>query len=333
VLSGIPSIIGVEWNPSEFDGKIGSLVMPLDIMRVRFTKLSIEEKTILKSTRLLYKAGIYQEKENFSIKRILNLYENYFSIKKFEKYRLDELFSNLEKMNFIKIISNEVIWAEEAYLYYVVKADTIEADRINFFDIIAGYFLGDGGALLSIGNHAYSIGTVDVNKKYYMKISIKIYQEALKVSTLERFPMDYAMTQNNLGTAYQKLAEVEAKAENCKKAIQACEEALKVRTLERFPMDYATTQNNLGNAYSTLAEVEAKAENCKKAIQAYEEALKVSTLERFPMNYATTQDNLGTAYNTLAEVEAKAENCKKAIQAYKEALKVIQYTCRSGAEG
>jgi len=154
------------------------------------------------------------------------------------------------------------------------------------------------------------------------KKAITAFEEALKVRTLERFPMDYAMTQNNLGAAYGTLAEVEAKAENCKKAITAFEEALKVRTLERFPMDYAMTQNNLGAAYRTLATVEAKAENCKKAITAYEEALKVRTLERFPMDYAMTQNNLGNAYGTLAEIEAKAENCKKAITAFEEALKV-----------
>ena len=153
--------------------------------------------------------------------------------------------------------------------------------------------------------------------------AIRAYKEALKVYTLDRFPMDYAMTQNNLGNAYSTLAEVEAKAENCKKAIRAYREALKVYTLDRFPMQYAMTQNNLGTAYGTLAQVEAKAENCKKAIKACEEALKVYTLACFPMDYAGTQNNLGAAYSTLAEVEAKAENCKKAIKACEEALKVF----------
>jgi len=160
------------------------------------------------------------------------------------------------------------------------------------------------------------------NKAENCKKAITAFKEALKVYTLERFPIYYGGTQNNLGTAYGTLAEVEAKAENCKKAITAGEEALKVYALERFPSDYAMTQNNLGNAYGTLAEVEAKAENCKKAITAYEEALKVRTLERFPMHYAMIQNNLGDVYKTLAEVEAKAENCKKAITACEEALKV-----------
>ena len=174
---------------------------------------------------------------------------------------------------------------------------------------------------LKIGNVYWKLSQYiepDVN----CKKAIKSYEEALKVYTLERFPMDYAMTQNNLGIAYSMLAEVENKADNCKKAIKACEEALKVYTLERFPTDYAMTQNNLGNAYRTLAEVENKADNCKKAIKSYKEALKVYTLERFPMDYAMTQNNLGIAYSMLAEVENKADNCKKAIKACEEALKV-----------
>jgi len=101
----------------------------------------------------------------------------------------------------------------------------------------------------------------------------------LRVRTLAAFPMDYAMTQNNLGTAYRTLAEVEAKAANCRAAISAYTEALRVRTLAAFPMDYAGTQNNLGTALQTLAEVEAKAANCGRARTAYEEALKVFTPE------------------------------------------------------
>ena len=72
--------------------------------------------------------------------------------------------------------------------------------------------------------------------------------------------------QNNLGNAYQTLAEVENTADNCHKAIAAYDEALRVYTLDRFPMDYAVTQNNLGGVYPTLAEVGDKATNGRKAI-------------------------------------------------------------------
>ena len=112
--------------------------------------------------------------------------------------------------------------------------------------------------------------------------SIHAYLQVLEVRTLEKFPSDYAMTQNNLGAAHGTLASIEDKAENSKRAIQAYLQALKVSTLEQFPTDYAMTQNNLGAAYGTLAQVQDKAENSKRAIQAYLQALKVRTRDISP---------------------------------------------------
>jgi hypothetical protein len=53
------------------------------------------------------------------------------------------------------------------------------------------------------------------------------------------------MTQNNLGNTYRALAEVGAKAENCKKAIKAYEEALKVFTVKELPEIYSLVKQNL----------------------------------------------------------------------------------------
>jgi len=61
--------------------------------------------------------------------------------------------------------------------------------------------------------------------------------------------MDYAMTQNNLGAAYGTLAEVEDKAGNCNKAIQAFKEALSVYTKEEFPEVYRIIEENIKNVY------------------------------------------------------------------------------------
>jgi tetratricopeptide (TPR) repeat protein len=84
--------------------------------------------------------------------------------------------------------------------------------------------------------------------------AIKAYEEALTVRTLDRFPMDYATTQNNLGAAYSTLAEVKEKPENCEKAITAYEEALKIFAIEKYPLYYAT-------AISNLEEVKRMSEN------------------------------------------------------------------------
>jgi hypothetical protein len=81
----IASEIKVEWNPSLFDGKIGSLVMSPEPMKIRFNECSDEEKLLLRCLRILYKAGVYQENENFSFKNIKHLCKKLFE-KNLEKY-------------------------------------------------------------------------------------------------------------------------------------------------------------------------------------------------------------------------------------------------------
>jgi len=53
---------------------------------------------------------------------------------------------------------------------------------------------------------------------------------------------------SNLGNAYSTLAEVEEKAENCRRAIGAYEEALKVYTEHDFPQVYRLVDRNLRHA-------------------------------------------------------------------------------------
>jgi hypothetical protein len=66
---------------------------------------------------------------------------------------------------------------------------------------------------------------------YFTKI--QTYQEALKIYTIEKHPLDYAKTKNNLGIAYSDLATVTDKEDNLIKAIQASQGALKTRVFPR----------------------------------------------------------------------------------------------------
>jgi hypothetical protein len=88
------------------------------------------------------------------------------------------------------------------------------------------------------------------------------------------------------------LSEIEDRARNCKRAINAYETALIVYSAEKFPLEYATTRNNIGGAYSTLAEEEDRTVNCDRAAQAYREALMVFTRDRFPGPHEIVRTNL-----------------------------------------
>lgn len=75
--------------------------------------------------------------------------------------------------------------------------------------------------------------------------TIKICEENLNVYTFDRFPIQYAVIQNNLGGVYSMLVEIEDKPENRERAIKAYEEALKVFTEEEFPGVYRLIQSYL----------------------------------------------------------------------------------------
>ena len=66
-------------------------------------------------------------------------------------------------------------------------------------------------------------------------------------------PLDWAMTQNNLGIALWKLGERESGTARLEEAVGAFHAALEVRTRERIPLLWAATQNDLGNALETLS--------------------------------------------------------------------------------
>ncbi|OKH57878.1 CHAT domain-containing protein, partial [Scytonema sp. HK-05] len=146
---------------------------------------------------------------------------------------------------------------------------------------------------------------------------ISCYTQALQEHTRDRFPMKWAMTQNNLGNAYRNRIRGE-RAENLEIAISCYTQALQEYTRDRFPIEWAGTQNNLGNAYSVRIRGE-RAENLELAISCYTQALQERTRDRFPIDWAMTQNNLGAAYRNRIRGE-RAENLEIAISCYTQAL-------------
>ncbi len=82
--------------------------------------------------------------------------------------------------------------------------------------------------------------------------AVAAYRAALQERTRERVPLDWAMTQNNLGNALQRLGGRESGTARLDEAVAAYRAALQERTRERAPLDWAMTQNNLGGALQAL---------------------------------------------------------------------------------
>ena len=99
--------------------------------------------------------------------------------------------------------------------------------------------------------------------------AVAAYRDALKEWTRERVPLDWAMTQNNLGNALETLGERESGTARLEEAVAAYREALQEWTRERVPLDWAMTQNNLGIALQTLGERESGTARLEEAVAAY----------------------------------------------------------------
>ena len=84
--------------------------------------------------------------------------------------------------------------------------------------------------------------------------AIAQYRELLSHYTREKVPLDWAMTQNNLGNALSRLGQRESGTERLEQAVEAFRAALEERTQEKVPLAWATTQNNLGTTLRTLGE-------------------------------------------------------------------------------
>ena len=139
--------------------------------------------------------------------------------------------------------------------------------------------------------------------------AIEAFKGALKIYTLEKFPVEYAETMNNLGALYRDLP-TGASAENLQKAIEAFKGALKIYTLEKFPVEYAQTMNNLGIAYweSPADNLIDKNKNLQNAISTYKEALKIYNTKDFSVEYSETQYNLELAYRKLPSDSTNEKN-------------------------
>jgi tetratricopeptide (TPR) repeat protein len=335
---------GTEWDGVKFNGTVGSIFMNLTEMDKRFDECDNVEKTILLSIRSMYLCGVYEENDIFPldwIKLVAKFHE--LEGKEFE---WTGWLKSLEGKEFIKIVRRNKVWAEDAYLEYVVKPE-VETSRLDLFEELIYIFQNVPDALFMLAERAYDVGSIGIEVSDYMKLCIRAYENALNSPTLREGGGGEAL--NYLGVAYRTLGESEDRIQNCTKAVELFREALQSEENESSPLLrkgdggdvlYSSIQNNLGATYLRLAEVSERVENCLLAIEAFNQALKFRSLSRSPREYAATKCNLGVAYKTLSEVQDEIQNASKAIDSYLEGLRVynadeypVQYASAQNALG
>lgn len=96
---------------------------------------------------------------------------------------------------------------------------------------------------------------------------ISSLQDTLGIYRIERYAIQYATAQNNLGTAYRSRIAGERRA-NLEEAIRCYQEALRVRTLDAFPVDYHSTLLNRALTEADQEDWAAMAETYTQALDA-----------------------------------------------------------------
>jgi tetratricopeptide (TPR) repeat protein len=152
------------------------------------------------------------------------------------------------------------------------------------------------------------------------RTTIERYRSLSELRTRTKFPLDWAMTQLNLGNALWALGQRQAETARLDEAVAAFRNALLEFTRERAAANWALTQMNLGNALVTLGQRESGNARLEEAVASYREALKEQTRERVPLEWARTQMNLGNALAIFGERESGTARLEEAVAAYHEAL-------------
>ncbi len=172
--------------------------------------------------------------------------------------------------------------------------------------------------------HAYAIGEARLGEERgdnaRLASAIAFYKKTLMITTRDKVPLLWAMTQNDLGNALSRLGERQSGTARLEEAIAAYREALKEVTRERMPLEFAATQNNLGLALWSFCERESGTARLEEAVAAYRVALLELTRESVPLQWATTQNNLGNALSTLGERKSERALLEEAARAYRAAL-------------
>jgi len=104
----------------------------------------------------------------------------------------------------------------------------------------------------------------------------------------DRVPLQWALTQTNLGAALWTLGEREGGTARLEEAVAAFRAALQERTRERVPLDWAATQHNLGTVLWTLGERESGTARLEEAVAAFRAALQERTRRLIGRSRRTT---------------------------------------------
>ena len=168
-----------------------------------------------------------------------------------------------------------------------------------------------GSALATLGKRE--------NGTARLEEAVAAYRAALEEYSRERVPLDWATTQNNLGTALVRSASGRAGRRVLWRRSPSIARRWKNTARPGSP-PMGDNAEQSRHCAPTLGKRENGTARLEEAVAAYRAALEERTRERVPLQWARTQMNLGIALTTLGEWDGGTARLTEAVTVYRAAL-------------
>ncbi len=156
-----------------------------------------------------------------------------------------------------------------------------------------------------------------------IRLAITAWDNALRVFTSDRYPLQYAQFQTYLAQAYARSGG-QQRQNNTERAILAGQEALELLSPTDSPEERSEALVTLAMSHFSRADAHYSDTDCEKAIQYFQEALNFFTRAAFPERWAECQLYLGIVYELFA-ANGHARYHELAISYFQSALQIYTH--------
>ena len=194
-------------------------------------------------------------------------------------------------------------------------------DALNSMDRIQNFppdmVQARSGTMNNLGN-AY-VARIYGDRAENIELAIKWFEDALRITSPQNMPAEWARIMNNRGLAYSNRIKGN-RADNIEKAIKDFGNALLIRKRITLPVEWAATMMNLAIAYKDRIYGD-KADNIEQSIMACKNSLQVRTFQTMPKEWSQAVMNLAVAFQERIRGNP-SDNIEQSISLYHQALKV-----------
>lgn len=173
---------------------------------------------------------------------------------------------------------------------------------------------------LCLANAAAAVAVAGTADMHY--VAIHGYRKSLHLAKRDDGPVDWAMTQRNLGIMLQLLAERQDDPKLFDEAAACYGTAMETLTRAAFPFLWATSQHRLGKVYYRQDVLAGDTELIKQALACFQAALQIVNRTERPLLWAEIMNDLAQAALLLGELLPSRVALERAVAAARNALEV-----------